>query len=184
VQLSLPIRALERAGVYPPGVVLVVDVPAGVVLVVVPAIGLEVVGVVDVGLEVAEGVVLVLVDVVPLGVVGLEVLEGGAGTVDGVDVVGAGVVVDDVGDDVVEVLLELGGLVSSPLFCSAESISCCTVVTSAATAAGVPAAPSAGSAFSCLRSAFSVSRSCWEGWDLSVTTIWSARAVVIQAGQL
>ena len=128
----------------------------------------DVVGVVAVPVDVVPVDVgpvlgLVLAGVVPVGDVLLGVVEPEpeAGVVE-VDVPGAGVVVDDV-VAVVDVLAELGGLASRPLDFKAVSISCCTAPTSAATAAGVPAAPSAGSAFSCLRSAFSVSRSCWEG---------------------
>ena len=143
-------------------------------------VGVVAVPVLVVPVDVGVVLGLVLVGVVPLGVV-----EPDAGVVDEepeVDVFGAGVVVEEV-VAVLDVLLELGGLATSPLDFSAESISCCTVPTSVAIAAGVPAAPSAGSAFSCLRSAVSVSRSCCEGWALSVTTIWSASAVVTQAGQ-
>jgi hypothetical protein len=160
----------RAGGLSPYGVVLVVAlVSVDVVLVVVSVVVL----VVDV-FVVGDGVVSV-------PVVDVDAPEGGAAVV---DVLGAGVVVDDVGAEVVDVLLELGGLVTRPLDCSAESISFCTVETSEATALGVPAAPSAGNAFSCLRSAFSESRSCREGWALSVTTIWSASAVVMHAGQL
>lgn len=124
--------------------------------------------------DVDAGVVLVVDGVVPvvvaLGVVDVDVLEGGVAVVDGVEVLGAGVVVDDVDPPVVDVLFELGGLASRPLDFSADSISCCTAPTSEATALGVPPAPSAGSAFSCLRSAFSVSSSCFEGCAVSVTT--------------
>ena len=160
--------------------------------------------------EAGAGVVLVLVEVddvvgggvvVPVlvvgevaGVVAWPVLVGGVGVV-GVDVVGVvgtvGVVVVPVPVDVVpvpsdpvDVVLDAdGGFVSRPLLCSALSISCCTTATSEATAAGVPPAPSAGNAFSCFRSWVSVAINAAEGWALSVTTIWSARAVVVQAGQ-
>jgi hypothetical protein len=69
---------------------------------------------VDVGVDVGVvlGLVLVLVGDVPLGVVEPGVVDGELE----VDVLGAGVVVDDVvGVPVVEVLVELGGFVSSPL---------------------------------------------------------------------
>ena len=77
---------------------------------------MDVVLVVDV---VSVDVVVVVLDdgVVALVVVGVEALGGGAAVVVGVDVLGAGVVVEDVGvvEPVVDVLLELGGLVTSPL---------------------------------------------------------------------
>src|SRR5205807_7139918 len=118
---------------------------------------------------------------VPVGVV--EVVGEDVVDVDeDVDVLGGAGVVDDVPPALVDVELDAGGFVSSPLDCSALSISCCTVATWEATAAGVPLAPSEGSAFSCCRSALSVASSCREGWAFSVTTIWSASAVVTQAG--
>lgn len=173
-------RAPGWAALYPPGVELVVDVvPVGVVLVLV-------VVVVPVVVLVDDGVVLcVLVPVVPVPLGVLDVPDEGVVLVlDGVEVPGAGVVVEDVGLALVEVLLELGGLASRPLLLSVESISCCTAATDEATALGVPPAPSAGSAFSCLSSPSSVFSSCWEGFALSVITSWSASAVVVQAGQL
>lgn len=132
-------------------------------------------------------------DVVPEEVVvggGLEVVVVAGLVVLGVvDVDGAGVVVEDVGEplagvDVVDVEPEAaGGLVSSPLLCNALWISCWTVPTADATAAGVPPAPNEGSAFNRFRSLSSVATSAAEGCDFSVTTIWSASAVVMQAGQ-
>ena len=80
-------------------------------------------------------------------------------------------------------LAEAGGPVSSPLPLSWVSISRWTVPTAAAIAAGDPFAPNAGNAFSCLRSALSCATSSCGGSDLSVTTIWSAIAVVMHAGQ-
>ena len=97
-------------------------------------------------------------------------------------VVDEGVVVGDVA--VAGGVLDGGGLARSPLLFSWVSISDCTLATWAATAAGVPPAPSAGKAFSRFRSALSCpSRAC-EGWAFKVTTSWSAIAVVLQAGQL
>lgn len=83
-----------------------------------------------------------------------------------------------------EVVVVASGLAGRPLLLIVVSISCWTLSTSAATAAGVPLTPRDGSAFSCLSSMSSSRTSCFDGWDLSVTTIWSAIAVVTQAGQL
>jgi hypothetical protein len=145
----------------------------------VSALGAAVVlGVVDV--VVGEGVVVV----VAVGVVVVMVGEG-------VVVVDPDVGVDEVGgeleevdvvelpldeDDDVVVLSDVEGLVlvevvSKPLLCSCVSISCCTVATAEATAAGVALDPSSGSSSSCLRSAASWAASSWEGCDLRVTTI-------------
>jgi hypothetical protein len=68
---------------------------------------------------------------------------------------------DEVEDD--GVLDDLGGFATRPLWFSAVSTSCCTVATSEPTAAGVPAAPRAGRAFSCLRSCSSSARRAREG---------------------
>ena len=93
-------------------------------------------------------------------------------------------------DDDVVVESEEDGLVpeedvvSRPLSCSCVWISCCTAATAEATVAGVALPPSSGSALSCLRSAASCAVSSLEGSDFSVTTIWSAIAVVRQAVQL
>jgi hypothetical protein len=132
-----PREARPRSPSYLPGVVEVaVDVAAdpaaetGVVAVVVVPVADDVVGVVLVDEA--------LVDVVPVGVV----VDA---DVPVVEVPGVGVVVVAP----VEVEFDLGGFVSSPLDRSALSISCCTACTCAATAAGVPPAPSTGSAFSC-----------------------------------
>lgn len=73
-------------------------------------------------------------------------------------------------DDVLDPLLEEGGLASRPLLASCVSISCWTPATSALTAAGVPPAPSADTAFSCFRSAFSCASSAADGWEESVST--------------
>ena len=78
-----------------------------------------------------------------------------------------------------------GGFASWPLSASASSICCCTAATWAAIAAGVPFAPSAESAFSCCSAACDLLRRApGDGCDVSVTTIWSAIAVVRHAGQL
>jgi hypothetical protein len=154
--------------------------------------------VVDVAVDVAVDVgAVVVVDVV--GPDDFVVVVGGGldvvvvaglvvlGALDGVvDVDGVGVVVEDVGEPLAVVDVDpeaVGGLASSPLLCSADWTSCCTVATWEATAAGVPPAPSAGSAFSCFRSLSSVDTSACVGWDFSVTTSWSASAVVVHAGQ-
>lgn len=122
--------------------------------------------------------------VVGLGAVVIVVVTWGVDVVDPDPDPDAGVVVVDPGVVDVDVLgLELGGFVSRPLLWSAVSISCCTVATCEATAAGVPPAPSEGSAFSCFRSFSSVATSVADGWDFSVTTSWSASAVVVHAGQ-
>jgi hypothetical protein len=93
-----------------------------------------------------------------------------------------GVVVGDVA--VAGGVLDGGGLARSPLLFSWLSISDCTLATWAATAAGVPPAPSAGKAFSCFRSALSCASRVCDGWAFRVTTSWSAIVVVLQAGQL
>ena len=110
MHLSLPIGAWQIAGVirrlsaepYPPGVVLVVDV-----------VSVEVV----LGALLVVEVLDVVEDGVVLGVVAVDVLVGGAvGVVDGVLVLEDGVVVVDGGGVAdVDVLVELGGLASSPL---------------------------------------------------------------------
>jgi hypothetical protein len=87
------------------------------------------------------------------------------------------------GAPVAVLVVELTGLLGSPLASISCSICCCTADTCAATATGVPWAPSCDSAPSFFRSFWSSVSSCVEGCDLSVTTIWSAIAVVIQAGQ-
>lgn len=104
-------------------------------------------------------------------------LEEGAGVV---CVVAAGVEFVEV--ELVEALFDAGGLASSPLACRAVSISCCTLPTSEVTALGVPPAPSAGNAFSCFRSFSNAATSAGEGCAVSVTTSWSASAVVVHAG--
>ena len=152
------------------------------------ALGVLVVPVVVVSVD--EGAVLVLVDDGPVGVVapGVVVVDVVLvvvfAVVVAVGVAGAGVVLVDVGVAVVDALLELGGFATRPLSCSSVSICCWTAATSAAIALGVPSAPSAGSASSCSgpRSASPAAR-C-DGAAVSVTTIWSAIAVVMQAGQL
>jgi hypothetical protein len=143
------------------------------------------------------------------GVAGVVVL-GAVAVVDSSVVVGGGdavaavVVLEDppdaalpeldvvVGVEVVVVLavvvvagaVEVGGFVSRPLFASSASICRWTATTAAAIAAGDPSAPSAGRALSCSSAARSLATSSSEGWDFNVTTIWSAIAVVMQAGQL
>jgi hypothetical protein len=149
---------------------------------------------------VVVGVVVVVVDegvVVVVVVAGAGVVEAAVVVVDpvGVDAVGGALeeveVVElplDEDDDVVvlSVVEELGleEVVIKPLLCSCVSISCWTAATAEATAAGVASDPSSGSASSCLRSAASCAASSLDGCDLSVTTIWSAMAVVRHAVQL
>jgi hypothetical protein len=141
----------------------------GVVVGVVVVVVVE--GVVD------AGVVLVPVDV---GVVDVGVVVAP----EGADEVVVVEVPLDEEDDVVVWSVEDGlvfdDVVTRPLLCSCVSISCWTAATAAATAPGVALAPSCGSALSCLRSAASCAASSLEGWELSVTTIWSASAVVRQ----
>jgi hypothetical protein len=154
----------------------------------------DVVSVVVVGGGVAAVVVLGAVVVVDSPVVA----GGGAGVaavwVVVVDPSGAALPELDVvvGVEVVVVLavvvaagvVEAGGFVSSPLFASSASICRCTATTAAAIAAGDPSAPSAGRALSFSSAARSFATSSSEGWDCNVTTIWSAIAVVMHAGQL
>ena len=94
-------------------------------------------------------------------------------------------VVEEVGVVVVlvEVVLDATGVVGSPLSSSSVSTSCWTASTCDATAVGVPWAPSAGNAFNCFSAASSFASNAAVGWALSVTTSWSAIAVVVHAGQ-
>jgi hypothetical protein len=153
-----------------------------------------------VSVVVAGGGVAAVVVLGAVAVVDSSVVVGGGGAVAAVVVVedppGAVLpeldVVVAVAVEVVVVLpvvvvagvVEVGGFVSSPLFVSSASICCWTATTAAAIAAGDPSAPSAGSALSCSSAARSFATSSSEGCDFNVTTIWSAIAVVMQAGQL
>jgi hypothetical protein len=162
--------------------------------------GLVVVGVLDEG---------VLVDVVVVGVV--DVSDGPLeddGAEDDVDELELGLevllelelevllelvlvvevpVVDEpdplAGLDEDEVFEDLGGFATSPLWFRVVSTSCWTVATWEATTAGVPPAPRAGRAFSCFSACSSLASSARDGCEFSVITIWSAIAVVVQAGQ-
>jgi hypothetical protein len=73
--------------------------------------------------------------------------------------------------------------VTMPLSVSVVSTACCTAATCAAISAGVASAPSKGNAFSLARAACSFRRSEAGGCLDTVTTIWSAIAVVMHAGQ-
>jgi hypothetical protein len=118
-----------------------------------------------------------------LGVVaeaGVVVVEAAVDEVALVDVLAPGGPVEVVVDEPADVPVTE----SEPLSLSSVSISCCTVATAAAIAVGVPLAPSLGNAPSWLRSEFSLASRAADGWTESVTTIWSATAVVMQAGQL
>jgi hypothetical protein len=159
------------------GVVVVVDVVVAdvvvavvVVLVVVVVVLLVVAGAVVVVLDglvvVVAGVVCAAPVVVDCVVVGLVVV--------------ARVVVAAV---VVVVVVVAGGFATWPLAASASSSCFCTAATVAATAAGVPFAPSVETASSCFSASSIRCTSSAVGSDLSVTTIWSAIAVVTQAGQ-
>jgi hypothetical protein len=87
------------------------------------------------------------------------------------------------GVPVVEVVVVLSGAARSPLLLSTVSICCCTPFTTAATAAGVPCTPSRGRTLSSLKICSSWCSTRSDGAAFNVTTIWSARAVVVQAGQ-
>jgi hypothetical protein len=162
------------------GVVVVVDVVVAVVVVVVVVVEVVLL-VVDavVVVVVAPVVVAGLVVVVVAGVVCAETVVVAVVVVAGAVVVVARVVVAAV----VVVVDVVGGFATWPLSASAVSISFCTVATVAATAAGVPPAPSCGSASSSFSAAWIRETSWSVGWDLSVITSWSAIAVVTQAGQ-
>lgn len=165
--------------------------PAGaaVVDVVVLVVGVVAAGVVLVAVGVCagdSGVVLVgVVVVVPaggeaLGVVAPELEEDEPeGEEDELVVVPP-----DVDEELVDELFEDGGFANRPLLLSSVWICCWTVPTAAVIAAGVPPAPSDGRPLSCLRSAASFVSNACDGCEVSVTTIWSASAVVMQAGQL
>jgi len=73
--------------------------------------------------------------------------------------------------------------VTMPLSVSVVSTACCTAATCASISAGVASAPNDGRAFSVRNAAWSFRRSSAEGCFDTVTTIWSAIAVVMQAGQ-
>jgi hypothetical protein len=76
-----------------------------------------------------------------------------------------------------------GSPVTMPLELSVDSTCCCTAATCAAISAGVASAPRAGSASSRASAACSLFRSSADGCSDTVTTIWSAIAVVMHAGQ-
>jgi hypothetical protein len=139
------------------------------------------------GAVVVCGVVVVVVAVEevldPLGCAGVVVVVvgGGAGAFCVVVVV-ACVVVDFV--VVVVVVVDEVVFASWPLSLSAVSICFWTAATVAAIAAGDPFAPSDESASSCFSAVWIRCTSSSVGCDLSVTTIWSAIAVVRQYGQL
>ena len=90
---------------------------------------------------------------------------------------------DGVPDVAVVVVVVCSGAASNPLLVSTISTCRCTVFTTAATAAGVPRSPSNGRTFSSFKICSSCCSSRWDGAAFSVTTIWSAIAVVAQAGQ-
>lgn len=92
--------------------------------------------------------------------------------------------VDEDEDELPLELEDLGGLATRPLWFSSVVTSCWTAATWAATAAGRAPAPRAGRAFSCLSACSSLASTAAEGCDFRVITIWSAIAVVSQAGQL
>jgi hypothetical protein len=160
-------------------VVVVGSVVVDCVVVDVVVVSAVVVGVVDV--VVVVGAVVgsaVVVGVVEVPVVGVVVVVGPVVVGVVVPAVVVGVVV------VVVAAVVVNGWAREPLDSSADSTCCCTAPTCAAIAAGVPPAPRAGRASSFFSADSISSTSCRLGCFVSVTTIWSAIAVVRQAGQL
>src|ERR1700759_90553 len=157
-------------------------------------VGLVVVGVLDevvLVVVVVVGVVVVSDDPLEVDVdepwLGLDELELELELPLGVLLVVEVVVVEDpdplAGLEADEVFEDLGGFATSPLWFRVVSTSCWTVATWEATTLGVPPAPRAGRAFSCFRACSSLASRARDGCAFSVITIWSAMAVVVQAGQ-
>ena len=126
-----------------------------------------------------------VVDVVEVDVVVVVVVVGGlvVGVLPELDPESPPVVDDESELPVTLVVVVVLGVVSSPLSSRTVCTCCCTPATAAATAAGVPPVPNWGSAPSWDKILSILCSSGTGGCDLRVTTIWSAMAVVEQAGQ-